>query len=270
MDRLQKAVARAKEKKGSTRPNSVLINGSQLDSADSVEQLETNVIEVPESQLAQQRVVASLDNITDASTFSFLRTKILSKMKANNWQTLAVCSPSPGQGKSTVAANLAVAMSMEVTQAAVLVDLDLNRPNQHQVFGIEPEFGVSDILRGEASVQDTLINPGIKRLSLLLGRGVMPEASKWMSDPIMHNIFEELSARYRTRFVIYDMPPLLKSDDTLKAIRNFDCSLLVVEDHRNTSEEIRQAMQIVQQTNYLGYVLNKVENASPLSGLFSR
>lgn len=258
MDRLQKAVALAVEKNKTKTRTGAEYTGTTSDGYSNV-RLES----LSKEHLLSQRIFASEANSAESQIFKMLRTKVLSKMQANNWKTIAISSPTVDQGKSTIAANLSVAMSMESTHSTLLVDLDLRRPNLHQVFGFSPKTGIADVLREEIAVEEALINPGIDRLTILPGTEAIENSSEWMSSPAMHQLFSEFKSRYRSSFVVYDMPALLFSDDALKSIGNFDCSLLVLEDGKSSADQIRQSLQIMKQTNFMGYVLNRV--AGPLN-----
>lgn len=260
MDRLQIAVARAKEKNRMRSSDRSYV-------LESDEPTETAVMSpIEEKELADRRILAGIADSPLSATFRLLRTKVMSQMRANGWKTIAVSSPTAGQGKSTVAANLAIAMAMEVTQSVLIVDLDLQRPNLHRVLGVKPETGLTDVLQGKAKVKDALINIGIERLTVFPGRGSVSSSSEWLSDPSMQQLFAEFRAN-KSRFVVYDMPPLLQSDDVLKSVKNFDCLLMVVEDGYNSSDGIRQSMEVLERTNFIGYVLNKSASGYPFASV---
>jgi len=256
VDRLQKAVALAEDKLRA-RGNTVGLGGV----VDDIEYKDTQVVSVSSEQLAEKRVVAGLGDSIDRETFKKLRTKVFTEMRTNNWRTLAVSTPTVGQGKSTIVANLAVAASMEVTQSVLAVDLDLGRPNLHNAFDLEGKAGLSDVIQGKAEMNDVLVNPGINRLTLAPGGEPLKNSSEWLSNPKMQALLTEFRSRYRSRFVIYDMPAILRTDDVLKSIKDFDCSLLILEDGVNLVDEIKQSIEVMSQTNFLGYVVNKAPGA---------
>lgn len=257
MDRLQIAVARAKERKKELSAESELLRKDKTF-------LENQGVSKPvsEEQLARGKVVAGLEGSQESDSFRLLRTKVLSEMKVNGWKSIAVTSPSAGQGKSTIAANLAVAMSMEMTHSVLLVDLDLERPNLHRVFGLEPDVGMSDLLLKRAEPKDVLLDLGIDRLTVLLGGEALANSSEWISGPDMQRYLSELRSSQSSRYIVYDMPAILRSDDVLKSIKNFDCFLLVLEDGCSTAGEIQQSLDIMRKTNFLGYVLNRDKGIS--------
>ena len=255
------AVARAKEKKREAGLDDITLVDTEHG------ELGVGTFhELSEEDLTARRVVAGMNDIRGSETFRLLRTKILSQMKSNGWKSIAVSSPHLGQGKSTIAANLAMAMSMEVTQSVLAVDIDLRRPNLHRAFGLEPEVGLSDVLKSEAALAEALINLGSNRLTILPGRGTVSNSSEWLSGPAMQKLFSEFRTKNRSRYVIYDMPPILKSDDVLRTVKNFDCLLLVVEDGKNTTDEIKQSVETIRHTNFVGYVLNKADSFGQMIG----
>jgi protein-tyrosine kinase len=101
-------------------------------------------------------------------SFKMLRTQVLQRLRQRGWNTLAVVSPTPKDGKTFTAINLAIAIAGDTNHTTLLVDFDLRNPNVHKRFGIQPEIGVEQCLRGEAAVSQALINPqGYRKLLLL-------------------------------------------------------------------------------------------------------
>ena len=85
------------------------------------------MVKTPPSVLENNRVIAGHYNNPQSAVFRMLRTQVLQKMRQNDWQTIAITSPTAGEGKSLVSANLAVAIAMELNQTVLLVDMDLSR-----------------------------------------------------------------------------------------------------------------------------------------------
>jgi len=192
-----------------------------------------------------------------ADIFRILRTKVLLPMRENGWQTVAIVGATPGVGKTTVACNLALSIALDSNQSVLLVDSDLRRPKVADYFGIETTTGLADFLTGKAELGDLLVNPGVERLVVLPSRGSAQNSTELLSGRRMQELLPELRNRYVSRIVIFDLPPLLATGDALAFLHNFDCALLVVENGRNTAEELQEARRLLQGTNYLGWVLNK-------------
>ena len=262
MYRIQKAVIKAKKQGAGPSP----VQRSQASPSDSpLEKLEyttTQVVDCHPDELAKNRIVAGFTNNAHSQLFRTLRTQVLQKMRANNWKSLAITSASPGEGKSIVASNLAVAIAREVNQTVMLVDLDLTNPGLIECFGIKPQKGLSDYLKGNATLEEIIINPGLERLVILPGSSSLINSSEIVSSPKMVSLFQETKSRYKSRFVIYDMPPILPTDDVLSAVGYTDAVLMVVEDGRNSQKDLERAVRQLKGTAFMGYILNKFHKGS--------
>lgn len=211
--------------------------------------------------LKAQRVVAGLNEIECADAFRMLRTQVIQRLTASKASTLAITSPGAGEGKTLLAANLAIGLSRFANQNVLLVDLDLRRPAVHSTFGLPCTAGVTDHLLHDAPLSDCLINPGMGRLVLLPCGAGSDMSSEILSSPQMANLAAELKSRYSDRIVLYDLPPLLATDDALVFLMHVDACLLVVEQGATSKEEIERCLELLQDYNLIGTVLNKVRSA---------
>lgn len=192
-----------------------------------------------------------------AHSFKMLRTQVMRRMKSRGWNTLAVMSAAPDEGKTFVAANLAIAVSADPDSTALLVDLDLRAPRLHKRFGFEPSVGVEDCLRGEVELADALLSPeGYRDLLLLPARGPVDHSSELLSSGRAREMFAQVKQRYANRVVIYDLPPMLGSDDALAFAPQVDAVLLVVGDERTKREELTRCLELIGEIPVVGTVLN--------------
>lgn len=260
MLRIQKAVLKAKDAQEHKTIRKAAETPSQTNSPlEGLQYSKTRVVSPHPDELEKNRIILGYKNNANSQTFRTLRTQVIQKMRENNWRSLAITSPSEGEGKSIIAANLAVAISMEVNQTVLLVDLDLKNPSLGGLFDLKQDLGLYDYLKGQAELEDIMVNPGIDRLVLVPGRGTIFNSSEVVSGPKMVSFFNETKTRYKSRFVLYDMPPVLPSDDVLSSIGNVDCSLLVLEDGKNSEKDIVRAVKQLQKTPLLGTVVNKFQ-----------
>lgn len=272
MDRIQKALDKAKQKYSQqpvpARKASETIQPKVQAQADPLEvnQLEsisysqTKVIDVPSNILEQNRIISGFYNNPQSAVFRMLRTQVLKKMRSNRWQSLAITSPTAGEGKSVVAANLAIAIAMELNQTVLLVDMDLRNPSIHQYFGLKPTIGLREYLSGNHELKDVLMNPGIKRLVILPGLGRAEDSAELLSSPKMANLVADIKAQYDSRMIIFDVPPILQTDDVALSANYFDSTLLVLEDGKNPESNITKSLQLLEGTHLLGTVVNKAEH----------
>lgn len=203
-----------------------------------------------------------LRNDPHADVFRLLRTTVLTQLRDNNWTSLAVVAPTAACGKTFVTANLAIALAMEVNQTVLVVDADLRNPQVGWYFGLDVKKGLLDYLQSDVRVEDMLVNPGFERLVVLPGRHTTSVSSEFLGLPKMAALVKELKTRYESRIILFDLPPLLSSDDAMLFMPHFEAALLVVEDGKTGPEEVRQSMAILDGSNLIGTVLNKVKGAT--------
>ncbi|HEC58028.1 MAG TPA: polysaccharide biosynthesis tyrosine autokinase [Methylophaga sp.] len=269
MDRIQKALDKAKAsqdnvassdmKSKSTEPK-IKHNDPLAPAIPSIAYTQTRVVETSQQQLEEKRVIAGTYTNPQSAVFRMLRTQILQKMRTNDWQTLAITSPTAGEGKSLISANLAVAMAMELNQTVLLVDMDMRNPSIKEYFSLDIKKGLRNYLEEDLELSDVLINPGVKGMVILPGVGRAENSAELLSSPKMARLVEDLKAQYDSRMIIFDVPPIMQTDDVLLASNYFDCTLLVLEDGKNKEAEITKSMQLLENHNLIGTVVNKSEN----------
>lgn len=271
MDYIQQAIDKAREERQgniggsddsastSKSSDSVEISKSETDGVASINYTRTRQVQLDDDVLRNNRIIAGFKYDQRAEVYRQLRTQVLQKLRANSWATLAVTSPNESAGKTVTAVNLAIALSKEVNQTVLLVDLDLQNPSVHKVLGVDVQGGVIDHLNGDKDVAELMLNPSLDRLVILPGRSDPEYSSEILSAPKMQALLKDLTGRYESRIIIFDIPSLLVNDDALLFIPFIDSVLLVLENGVTTEEEVEQCMQMLEGTSLLGTVLNKAE-----------
>jgi protein-tyrosine kinase len=268
MDYIQKAIDRAREERqGNAAPQAEASSSSTTPDVaiaktampDAINYTRTRQIELNPSWLKNQRIIAGLNNDSRAEVYRQLRTQVLQKLRANSWKTIAVTSPNENAGKSVTSINLAIAISKEVNQTVLLVDLDLRNPSIAKKIGVNVEQGLIDHLKSGVSIASLLINPNLERLVILPGRDDAEYSSEILTMPAMKALMSDLTSRYESRIIIFDMPALLVNDDAMMFLPEADAVLLVVENGGTTQEELERAKQLLEGCNLLGTVLNKLD-----------
>lgn len=263
MDFIQQAIDKAREQRQSPDGSSVVTRpvdtttAAPASNAQNIAYTQTRVVKLDPEHLRRERVVAADHNDKRTESYRQLRTQILRKLRENNWRTLAITSPNSQAGKSLTALNLAISLSLEVNQTVMLVDLDLRSSSLMKKLGIQPEYGLIDVLEGRIELNQALINPGFERL-VVLPNGADNHRSELLSSPQMGKLLSDIVNRYQDRFIIFDLPALLDDDDALVFAPYADALLLVVEDGVSKRSEIERCKQLLEGTQLLGTVLNKV------------
>jgi succinoglycan biosynthesis transport protein ExoP len=196
----------------------------------------------------------------ESEAYRTLRTNIQFSSVDNPIRSLLVTSSSPGEGKSTTTANLAVVLA-QTGQRVIVVDTDLRRPVLHKVFGIPNNVGLTTaLLAGESlSLEDYLQPTEIDTLSVLTSGPIPPNPSELLGSHRMQHLIEVLAQA--TDIVIFDSPPVLAVTDAVVLGRQMD-GVLVVADAGNTREHaLAQAAAELQKTgaNVLGVALNRLD-----------
>lgn len=240
-----------------------MMNNADEHPLDSIRYTKTQSVMIDQDVLRNNRVIMGLYNDPRANLFRVLRTNVLKQLRENNWNSFAITSATPDAGKSLISVNLAIAIAMEGNQSVLIVDADLRRPSVGQYLGLQCEFGLVDCLKSAVALEDVLVNPGIERLVVLPGKNSSSNSSELISSRKMAGLIQEIKSRYESRIIIFDLPPLFAADDAMVLMSYADAALLVVEDGKNTSDELQHSMYILEQTNLLGLVLNKSRQPLP-------
>ncbi len=229
---------------------------------------QTRKVDLYPGWLQRNRIIRADHHDDVARAYKVLRTQVSRQMRQHGWKTLAVTSPGHGEGKTLTAINLAISLALEPNQTVLLVDADLNRPSVHSYLGFEVEFGLREYLLDGVAVEQILVHPQISRLVILPGSTPVPNTSEMLSSPGMLHLVQELKRRYPTRLVVFDMPPVLTTDDVLAFAPYVDAALLVVEEGKTRRDELARAAELLQAANQnlIGTVLNKSEEKNNIYG----
>ena len=221
--------------------------------------VQTKVVPLRPDHLERNRIVAYNKNSNVGGAFDLLRTQVLKIMEENGWRTLAITSPTPEAGKTVLAINLAMSIAHHTTKTALLVDFDLRRPKVGEYLGLPMDKSLNELLADEAELQEVLVNPTLPRFVVLPTREPIPLSTEVLSSPAVSHLIADLRERYNSRIVIFDLPPLLSSDDVINVLPRFDCVLLVVANGLNSRKEIEESLHHLGTANLIGTVLNKAE-----------
>jgi capsular exopolysaccharide synthesis family protein len=158
----------------------------------------------------------------EAEQFKILRTNLLFPATGKSPQSIMVTSVAPGEGKSFVAANLAVSVATHVNWNVLLVDCDLRRPSVHRKFGFGEVPGLSDYLSNGRELPSLLLRTAVERLTVLPGGKPPANPSELLSSDKMTAFIDEVTARYHDRLIILDSPPPRLTAESTALARHVD------------------------------------------------
>jgi polysaccharide biosynthesis transport protein len=174
-------------------------------------------------------------------------------------RSLTVTSPEQGDGKSTVALNVALALN-EIDGSTLLVDGDLRRPSLHAKLHLPDERGLSDVLVGACTLANAVQIHERTGLAVLTSGTATPNPIKLLESPRFDELLEELYARYK--IVVFDGAALTNNVDSAVLARRTTGTVLVVS---HGSSDLRAASTALKRLsrmgarNVLGFVINRVE-----------
>jgi len=164
-----------------------------------------------------------------------LRTQLLIRWynPENGRKSLVIASPEGGEGRSYIAANLAIVFS-QLGARTLLVDADLRNPRQHLIFALPEGQGLSTILSGRSEHKATFPVPGMSRLSVLPAGPLPPNPQELLSRPAFHAFMKDLQAVYDV--IIIDTPPARRYADVQSVTyRAGDALVVTRKDHTSVA-----------------------------------
>lgn len=196
----------------------------------------------------------------EAENYRTIRTSLLVTAEANNMQVIQVGSPEPGDGKTTLVSNLALALASS-GKRVLLIDADLRRPMATRLFGLRQEVGLVDVLRGEVALENAIVETVVDGLSILPS-GRPPQNP---AELLEGGQFRQLIARARSLadIILIDAPPILAVSDACIIGQHVDGYLLTVRLGKNRRPMLRRSRDLLIAHNIpiLGVVANGVESS---------
>ena len=205
------------------------------------------------------RFLLDRPNSPEAEALRSLFTSMMLSRLDRPPQVVLVVSAFPGEGKTTVASNLAIAMAQQ--GSTCIVDADLRRGHVARAFGISGEFGLTDVLQGLIPLDRVLVDvPNVPKLSVVPAHSGNVNAGQLVCSEAMRGVLQDL--RQRFRFVVIDSAPLLPFADGRALSVIADGLIFVGRSGTTTRETVRHSLELLQQVHaapILEFVLNAAD-----------
>lgn len=211
------------------------------------------------AHLEAHRIVAHGGANPQGRYYDMLRTQVLQEMDQHGWQFLAVTSATSGCGKSVTACNLALSIARLAERSVLLVDMDLQKPKVAEYLGIDGDQGVLSVLGGEATLSAVAVEAHIGRTKMLVvpGEACGSGSSEWMASQTMTALLQTIKREFRSRIVIFDMPPILVGDDVISILPQMDAALLVAAVGDTSLADIKECHKHLKTTPVVRVVVNR-------------
>lgn len=205
--------------------------------------------------LGQNRVM-TLSPQEGSAAYDILRTKTYLRMKENGWSRLAITSPDRSCGKTTTVCNLVLSFARQKEVNLMLMDLDLRGPSVARTLGAHPEHEIHDMLKGDVAPEDQMqrINDNV---ALSLGLNPVSDPLQLLLSQNTSRRFDELQEMFKPDIMLFDLPPMLSTDDSRAMLKNVDCAMIIARSEHTSIKQLDVCEREVSElTNILGVVLN--------------
>ena len=194
-----------------------------------------------------------------SESFRILRTNLVSKRKDTSAFIILITSSGPKEGKSTIQANLATALS-QTGSKVVLVDLDLRRPMVHSLFDFKKEVGISDFLVDKTQELEPLVKKtAIPNLDVITSGYIPPNPSELLGSVRMDDALALLKSKYD--YILLDSPPVIAVTDSMILAKKVDALNLVVRVGKADKNVVKRAKELLDNIDVkiTGAIINGVQ-----------
>jgi protein-tyrosine kinase len=217
--------------------------------------------------LERNCVLPQVTNRSALRAYKILRTRLLQRLAAKSWRSVAVTSTKAGEGKTLTTINLALALSQDPNTRVCLVDFDLQRPAVAAQLGIRFERGLGEYLLGEAEAEQVIYECGSPSLLVIPNSRTFDHSSEMLASARAQELLRLIDTHLPSHLVIFDMPPL-SSDDVLTFAPRVDGVLLVIAEGRTERASLEKCRELLAEMNLLGVVLNRSAERDDGSGYY--
>jgi polysaccharide biosynthesis transport protein len=220
-------------------------------------------LSVASSKEAVELITQSRPQSQMAESYRALRTSLLLTSLGTPPKVILVTSALPEEGKTTTSINSAIVLAQRDARV-LLIDADLRRPSIHKTLGMPPGSGLSNVLTGGSTIQQSIVVSSISpNLSVLPAGTPPPNPAELLASVNMANLVASLRDQYD--HIVIDTPPTLSVTDAVVMSTRADAVILVIRAGQTTKQALRRARDVLTQVNarICGVLLNAVNLNSP-------
>lgn len=206
-------------------------------------------------QIGRKLVINTNSKSIVAEQFRTVRANIKFAMKDKIFQSLLFTSASVGEGKSTIASNIAISFAQD-GKKVLLVDVDLRKPTMHYTFNKHMSPGITNLIMSNWRFQDIVKESGIRGLDLITCGPIPSNPAELLGSTSMDNFMEDMKKIYD--LVILDAPPILSVADAQILSEKCDGTVLVVSAGKTEKRNLKKAKEVLlaSKAKMIGVVLN--------------
>ena len=198
----------------------------------------------------------------ESEQFKILRISLLFPASGEPARSIMVTSAVPGEGKSFVAANLAVSIAQSINEHVLLIDCDIRKPRIQSCFGFNNVPGISDYLASKTPLSSLLLKTVVKKLTILPGGKPVHNPSELLSSKKMSELLDEVKTRYQDRYIIIDSPPPRFIAESNAIAKQVDGIIVVVKYGSTSREAVKDLVESLRKEKILGVIVNRFDLSS--------
>jgi capsular exopolysaccharide synthesis family protein len=193
-----------------------------------------------------------------SEAFRAIRTNVLFSSAEEGSKTIVITSTAPGEGKTTVASNISIALA-QASQRVLLVDADMRKPRVHSVFGQPQEPGLSNVLVGNAKASEAIRGTAVPNLWTMSAGMLPPNPSELLGSKRFKDFISTLGQHFD--WVIIDTPPVMAVTDAVIASNVSQGIVFVLGSEMTSRHTAQRALEQLAngKAKFVGAVLNRVD-----------
>lgn len=216
-------------------------------------------LSIDQTAMDRGRVVSFAGQHPARVSFDILRTRVTKLLRENSWSRIAVTSSAKGAGKTFISLNLALSLARNRDHRVMLFDLDLRAPGLSKLLHMREALHLDKLLSGEVE-PETYLRRIEDNLLVCLNSRKIPNSAELIQSEGAKEVLDRTIRTFQPTIVIFDLPPLMASDDAIGVLDHVDGALLIAAAGETRTKEIAESEQLIlEHTNLLGVILNKGE-----------
>ncbi|MEC9094824.1 MAG: polysaccharide biosynthesis tyrosine autokinase [Planctomycetota bacterium] len=217
--------------------------------------LSTKKVDNKNSKLDESLIAAHLPKSQQSEAFRAIRTALFFNAQGKTNQIIQITSPTPGDGKSTLAANLSISLAQS-GKRVLIIDADLRRPTVDYLFGVDSKNGFAAVLSGNAEINDAILDSEVDGLSVMPAGSRPSNPAELLTSSNLYDLCETLREKFD--FIIVDSPPMLAVTDPTAVAARADGVLLALRIKKNVKLSASRTKEVLDSVNanILGIVVN--------------
>jgi Mrp family chromosome partitioning ATPase len=212
-----------------------------------------------DSATAEARGVYGFDSLDARSRpFNMIRAKLHELRAQRGWRLFGVVSATPKVGKSFISANIAASLSRDPRFDTTVIDLDLRRASLTSAFGIEPKVSIRSYLQQEpgADAPSAYALEG-ERLTILPTTAGPIRSAELLAGTRAQALLRAMRNADDNSLFVVDLPPVFANDDAITTMARLDAYVVVAEEGRTTTREVKDVVGLLGAQRLAGVILNK-------------